>query len=118
VSSHLSRRWAAALGAILVGTLPLSTAAGSVAAVGSATTVSSGTDALAIAMDPSTYGGSVAFDATRGDNVSASIVVPDFSVPERLFMTARTPCARAQRQCHDLALGDSCRRDERRSRQG
>ena len=91
MSSHISRRWAAALGAILAGTLSLSTAAGSVAAVGSATTVSSITDALAIAMDPSTYGGSVAFDATRGDNVSASIVVPDFSVPERLFMTARTP---------------------------
>ena len=107
MSSHLSRRWAAALGAILVGTLPLSTAAGSVAAVGSATTVSSGTDALAIAMDPSTYGGSVAFDATRGDNVSASIVAPLGSLPERLFMTGRTPNPAGIQPSADITISNS-----------
>ncbi|MEO8556841.1 MAG: hypothetical protein ABI474_09235 [Actinomycetota bacterium] len=44
---------------------------------------------MAIAMDPSTPGGSVAFDAAQGDQVTASIAAPLGSYPERLVMNAR-----------------------------
>ncbi|NMM33556.1 MAG: hypothetical protein HHJ13_06085 [Phycicoccus sp.] len=97
MSSQLSRRGATALAAIMVGGMAMSAAAPSVAAAPSAiaapsaAAVSPITDALAIAMDPSMQGGTVASDTARGDSVSASILVPDFSVPERLFMTAHPP---------------------------
>jgi hypothetical protein len=117
--SPLSRRGSTALSSILVGALAISLAGGSAAAAASAgtpgpvnpavwstpepffaapsalsasaTTVPAGTDALAIAMSPSTNGASLAFDSARGDSVSASIVGPQGSVPEQLYMTARTP---------------------------
>lgn len=42
-------------------------------------------------MDPSTQGGTVAFDASRGDQVVASIEAPRGSLPERLSMVASGP---------------------------
>jgi hypothetical protein len=63
----------------------------SATAVPSATTTLTSTDALAIAMDPSTPGGSVDFDTAQGDQVTASIAAPLGSYPERLYMTASSP---------------------------
>ena len=113
MSSHPSRRLVTVLVTVLVAALAMSSAAPSLAAVRSvsaapsATTNPTSTDALAITMDPSTNGGSVAFDATRGDNVSASIAAPLGSLPERLFMTGRTPNSAGIQPSADITISNS-----------